>query len=585
MNTGRLGALALSLVLTSCGAGPDEQAEDEASQSLALPWRSALYPASWVPLELDPNARDVAGRALPDFSWAGYHHGELRPPYGQAPVVALVPKGLGDGLKDATGDIQAAIDSACARSGGGAVFIPSGIYRLSFPPGQQAALRVPCSGVALRGAGRAATRLYLASVVGAAGKAVIRLGGSGSVRDSAQTRSFLLDRDELLPTRVLRIAATNELKVGGEVAVRQDLTPAFRAEHRMDDAHTHEGDFWPSDLDPGRLYVRRIAALQTVGGRTYVTLDQPTRLAMRTRDRARIYALPNMVRESGIEELSIGMAESPLGLAGRDAEQAASNAGTMGHQVSGSKAVLIDYAVDVWLYRVDSFRPQGNQLSHVASHGVALALGTARSTVEDCRFAEPAYRGAGGNGYLFVVAGQDHLFVDTQATGGRHNYLLNSGVASGNVFWHAQSDSSVYASDSHQYLSHQNLYDGLRQRGSWLQAVNRGNSSGRAGFTATEQVFWGTRSTELPARASSCAIETGQFGHGYVVGTSGRDDVCRGVRSQAYWSTIDQDEDTPDWVEGVGRARTLLPASLYLDQRKKRCDREHRGCSAGWPGT
>ena len=143
MHTRRLGALALLLVLTSCGADPSEQTEDEASQSLALPWRSALYPESWVPLELDPNARDVAGRALPDFSWAGYHHGELRPPYGQAPVVALVPKGLGDGLKDATGDIQAAIDSACARSGGGAVFIPSGIYRLSFPPGQQAALRHP----------------------------------------------------------------------------------------------------------------------------------------------------------------------------------------------------------------------------------------------------------------------------------------------------------------------------------------------------------------------------------------------------------------------------------------------------------
>lgn len=584
MRITRLWSAAVLLVLTSCGDSSSEVPDSESEQELTRSWRSSLYPASWRPLELDPNARDAAGRVLPDFSWAGYHRGELRPPYGRAPVVVAVSAELGKGSADATGGIQAAIDSACAKPGGGAVFIPAGLYRLSFPAGGQAALSIACSNVVLRGAGRNLSRLLLADVAGAAGKAVIRLGGRGSVRDSAQTRTFALDRDELLPTRVLRIAATTQLEVGSAVAIHQSLTPAFRAEHRMDNVHTKDGDFWPADLDAGRLYVRRIAAVQTVGGRTYVTLDQPTRLALRVRDNARIYALPGLVRESGVEDLGIGMAES-LGIDGRDVEQAASQPGTMGNLVSGSKAVLVDYAMDTWLYRVDSFKPQGNQVSHVASHGIALGLGSARSTIEDCRFAQPAYRGAGGNGYLFVVAGQDHLFVETQATGGRHNYLLNSGVASGNVFWSVVSNDSVYASDSHQYLSHQNLYDGLRQRGSWLQAVNRGHSSGLAGFTATEQVFWGVKSSDLPDRAAGCAVETGQFGHGYVIGTSGVGEICRDVRSQPYWATIDQDEQTPDWIEGFGKGKDLLPASLYLDQRRKRCDREGLGCTIGWPGT
>ncbi len=215
------------------------------------------------------------------------------------------------------------------------------------------------------------------------------------------------------------------------------------------------------------------------------------------------------------------------------------------------------------------------------SHGVTVTRGAARVTIDDCRIGPAGYRGGGGNGYPFQINGQDVLLADVRAEGGRHNFTFNDATASGNVFLRAQSVSSRLADDSHRFLAHQNLFDSPVLTSAWLQAVNRRNTSTGAGFTSTQHVFWRVRTVTLHPSAQQCVVETAQFGHGYVIGTSGPGRVCTTCVTNSYWAAGDQGAPT-DWVEGADAGVTLYPASLYLDQRDKRCAREGLSCTANW---
>ena len=93
---------------------------------------------------------DPRGR-LPDFSYAGYQEG-AEPP--EVPVVVDVRDhgGVGDGVTDDTAALQSALDAA-AEAGGGAVWVPSGTWRV------QDVLNLSASGVVLRGEGPESTSL------------------------------------------------------------------------------------------------------------------------------------------------------------------------------------------------------------------------------------------------------------------------------------------------------------------------------------------------------------------------------------------------------------------------------------------
>ncbi len=485
---------------------------------------------------------------------------------------------LGNGTADATSAIQTAINTACANANGGAVLLPPGTYRVLLPTaGAPSALNINCSKVVLRGSGRTQTFLFFDDAARARGKAVIRVGGAGSVLDNASTTTIPLSGDLLRATRTLPVGSSSGLSVGALVAVRHEVTTAWRIDHRMDAAMTGEGDYWPSSGNLGVLYLRRVAALTS----TSVTLDEPTRLPMLVRDGTRLYTRPTFISESGVEDLSIGMKQSAAAGA-RDDEGAFEVAGTMGYEVHGSHAVLMDLGVDLWLRRVDTYLPPGNTLAHVLSHGLTIARGGARITIDDCRIGPSGYRGGGGNGYTFQINGQDVLLVDVRAEGGRHNFTFNDATASGNVFLRAQSVNARMANDSHRFLAHQNLFDNPVQTSSWLQAVNRRNTSTGAGFTSTEAVFWRVRTVSLHPSAQQCVVETAQYGHGYVIGTSGPGRVCTSCVTNSYWGAGDVGAPT-DWVEGVDAGVGLVPESLYLDQRAKRCARDNVPCAADWP--
>lgn len=560
------------------GGMPSIPIEEEPAGS----WRSVLYPKGWKPLD-EGGAADAQGRFVHDFSYAGYRRGERKPPYGQGAAKVTVDAALGNGTTNATSAIQAAIDGVCGQ-GGGVVALPAGTFLLKLPSATAAqALSISCSKLVLRGAGPDKTRLLFDDAARSREKSVIALRGStGSVFEPGSGAAVTLAQGVTKPTRKITLSAAPSFKVGDYIVVRNDNTTAFRAEHRMNAASTGEGDFWAAGSFRGIVYPRRVVAVTG----TEVELDAPTRYPLKTRDNARAYALPAFIEESGIESLAIGMVQSTgSGTSGTEAshdEDYNAVTGSIGYLVHASKAVNVDRAHDSWLYEVDSFVPTPNQASgvEILSNGIFIGQSAFRISVERCDLGRTQYRGGGGNGYTFHVQGNDSLFENDSATNARHGFIFNQAV-SGNVFYGGKLVSSRLSDDSHRFLAHANLYEGIELNSAWLQAVNRGTTSSGGGFTATEHLFWNLKVTKNHGSAKGCAVETAQFGWGYAVGSraaaGATAKLCPDSFSNSYWAGLDL--GTPDdFVEGEGMGATLYPQSLYLNQLAERCKRQSLEC-------
>lgn len=556
-------------------AEPDALAPDGAAPDAAPPGpRSALFPPGWLPLHAGGVA-DAEGRALPDFAYGGYHQGVTPPPHGVGAASITVDAALGDGVTDATAGIQAALTAACV-AGGGVVRVPAGLYRLTFPAPTGGALEIRCSGVVLRGDGPKLTRLWLDDPTQARNRAMIAARGGGNLYETAGTPTYPLTADALTPTKSLDVADPGVLAAGDYVAVRTDTTDDFRAEHRMDPATSGLADLWPSTSYRGVVYARRVT--RVAGGK--VDLDAPTHYPVKVRDGARVYRIGAYIAEVGIESLAVGMTENLTSPVPEPASEEEYNTpGTTAYEVHASRAIELDRVRDAWIHDVESFRPAVNtQNVHVLSSGILVGGTAFRVTVSACNFGFPLYRGGGGNGYLFHVQGSDTIVRDSRAERARHGFIINN-AASGTVFLRDLSVNTRYGDDSHRYLAHANLYDGVRLDRAWLQAVNRGTTSTGAGFTSTQHVFWNTHVVANHPSARGCAIESAQWGHGYLLG--GTSDpgatalLCPMSFSNATWARLDQG-DPVDFAEAEGVL--LEPRSLYEAQRALRCAREGLTC-------
>lgn len=547
-------------------------------------WRSALYPRGFLPIDEGGRA-DAEGRALQDYSYAGYHRGEVAPPFGEGTPARTVDAALGNGAANATSAIQTAIDDTCA-AGGGVVRIPAGTYVVRLPTdASPEAIRIPCSHLVLRGDGPSETRIVFDDPLRARAKNVIglRSSGGGVLDPAAGTAAHMLATSATGPTRTLTLADVAGLAVGDLVTVRNDVTAAFRAAHRMDAASTGEGDFWPASSFRGILYQRVVTAIEG----DVITLDAPTRYPLLVRDAARVLEIATFIEESGVESLALGMVRNTTsslttgGEASHDDEY--DTVGTTPYQVHASHAIRFDRVHDGWLYDVDSFEPSANAGTgiHVLSIGVEIASSSFRITVQDCDFGRPQYRGGGGNGYLMLVQGNDNLVAGSSTADARHGFIL-SGAVSGNVILRGRIIRSRYADDSHRFLAHANLFDAMVIDRGFLQSVNRGTTSTGAGFTGTEMVFWNPYVVQNHASlGNGCAVETSQLGHGYAIGSHAaagqQARLCPDSFTNSYWATLDEGAPV-DFTEGEGMGATLYPPSLYEHQRARRCVRQALAC-------
>jgi hypothetical protein len=170
---------------------------------------------------------------------------------------------------------------------------------------------------------------------------------------------------------------------------------------------------------------------------------------------------------------------------------------------------------------------------------------------------------------------QENLVLRCEARFSRHGFVFSGFGSSGNVL-HACLDAQTgratgskgrystagKGSDHHMHFSHANLIDSCVADESWFEARYRPHGGDpKHNITATHTVFWNTRGL---GPGKTPVVRSEQARHGYVIGTSGE-------RAKVELPRRSPDRSDPeDHVEGEGRGETLVPQSLYLDQRARR---------------
>ncbi|MBM2826252.1 MAG: hypothetical protein HW403_316 [Dehalococcoidia bacterium] len=537
------------------------------SADLTAAWRSSLYPEGWTPAFTDDQ-----GRFIHDFSYAGYHAGEVpiptNPP-GRRYDVTLHPYNADTtGATDATLSIQRAIDDAGA-SGGGVVYLPPGTYRISPAGTESHALRIDRSGVVLRGAGLGQTRLFLSTYL-MRNKATISIGAdiSNWTRPLEGTAQYLRE-DLTLPTTAIPLGGAPRFQVGEWVIITHDTTAAWNHEHNMDCASFPKPCWNPNDV-PGAMFYRRVVAVDAVGNT--ITLDAPTRYHLRTRDRARVYRVGPHIEEVGIESLSIGEQEHP-GECARTGNEQDNPAFPCNYETHGHDAVLFSHVVNGWVRNVSSYAPQSNPRGyHLLSDGIVLQQ-SRHITVEDTDLRRPQNRGGGGNGYLYTHWGNDNLIQRAKAYEGRHNFSFQTAQSNGNVIRDSYAYRGSLNSDFHRHLSHANLVENVDLDQEIFEAIWRGDyGTIPHAQSGTQNVFWNILGL-APKDGKGYSVISDQFGWGLVIGT-------RGAACGVSLPTTPGRTEPQDILEGACRGGSLTPQSLYLDQLQRRL-----GTMAPAPGT
>ncbi|MEQ7008992.1 glycosyl hydrolase family 28-related protein [Actinopolymorpha sp. B17G11] len=276
---------------------------------------------------------------VPNVSYAGYRRGERDIPRLPERVNAKTFGATGDGNTDDTVAINAAID-ATAAAGGGAVVLPPGTYKTS------GLIRMHHSGVVLRGLGTSRTVIFCDKSL-EEGYAFNRREGDLSqwswsgglvwfvpkrLLESMRDAEFLgnegwMDNETLTPVvadasrgaRTLAVEDAGDIRAGDHVllAVRNVPDSSLLA-HLAGDVDGTAAYDWNSRATrlrpeistwagaPNFVDYRWPVEVTHVSG-DQVTLAQPLKFDLRTVWEPRLQTLGPVVRESGIEDLTLRM--------------------------------------------------------------------------------------------------------------------------------------------------------------------------------------------------------------------------------------------------------------------------------------
>jgi uncharacterized protein YxeA len=525
--------------------------------------RSSLYPEDWY-----PGYSVEEGRFLHDFSYAGYKMGEAPIPDdipGEFVDVTQAPYNADHtGAEDVTTIIQDAIDFV-SEAGGGVVYLPAGTYKVKPQGINNEALKINSSGVVLRGAGPSNTFIFNDESY-MREKNIITITSEGSQFLEVQGSFSYITNELLEPTTHIPVQDASGFQIGDWVNISNKYTNDLIAEHDM----TGWWDIYEGN--EGVTFYRKVVAVDT--NTHTLTIDIPTRYPLKPRDFAGVYKVNAPVSDSGVEHLSIGNVEN---LTPGIAESDNTVEGTAGYEVAGTNAVQFVRAVDSWARNVHSYRPAVNSEGydyHILSSGIVIT-NSRNVTVVDSDMRKPLFRGAGGNGYLFEIIGNDNLVKNANAEEGRHSYTFSHMRTSGNVILNSTSKDPTHVIDFHQYLSMANLIDGMTLDGDTIEANIRpypsSSTTYKHGQTTSQTVIWNTTGNRSHFKhGDGTIIDSRQFGHGYVIGTQGDQTKVKVTPVEH----AGRDTGPVDFAEGIGQGADLITPSLYVDQLQKRLDRQ-----------
>jgi hypothetical protein len=369
---------------------------------------------------------------LPDFSFAGYHHGEKALPKAPRGVSVKDFGAKGDGVTD---DSQAFLD-ALAKVRSGAIEVPPGRYRIT------RLLEINRPNVVLRGAGPEKSILFFptalndikpdwgATTTGERTSNYSWSGGFITVRGSLGSAKLAdIIGSPKRGDRVLEVGSVAGLRVGQEIEVMQSDTPDNSLA-----VHLYSGDSGPVVNLKGRARTSLVARIEAIAG-SRVTLNRSLRSEVRPEWKPQLRAFTPTVTESGVEDLGFEFPLTPY--AGHFTE--------LGFNPVALNGVAHCWVRNIRVVNADS----GPFINGVFNTVDGVVLESAR----------PVDKQLCTGHHGLSLGGADNLLTHFEIRTRFIHDITVSGFCSGNVI--ANGRGMDLSLDHHRYAPHENLFTDL----------------------------------------------------------------------------------------------------------------------------
>ena len=406
---------------------------------------------------------DSMGNRIPDFSYCGYHAGDIAIP--DVPVRIVVPVKPGD----ATQRIQAALDYVAALPATkdgirGAVLLQPGVYEAA---GQ---LIIRASGVILRGSGFQENGTILKGA-GKDRQTLIVITGKNDKKASSEIK--ITDRYVPVNAVTVNVASPDSLKAGDKVIVRRPSTANWI--NLLHAAH-FGGGITALGWKPGQRDIYWDRTIVAVDKNT-IQLDAPLTTAIDEQfggGTIASYKWPGRIHDAGVENLRCV------------SEYDAANAKDEAHRWM---AITIENTTDAWVRQV--------VFEHFAGSAVFITETSNRTTVEDCKSLSPVSEIGGHRRNTFFTAGQQTLFQRLYAEYGCHDFVTGFCAAGPNAFVQCESYNAYGFSGGLDSWAGGVLFDMVNINGQALSLMNRGQDGNGAGWTTANSVTWNCAASRI----------------------------------------------------------------------------------------
>ncbi|MFL9485304.1 hypothetical protein ACI6Q2_21155 [Chitinophagaceae bacterium LWZ2-11] len=453
---------------------------------------------------------DEQGNIIPDFSRVGYYACD-KPIPTVAVAITVTP------TDNAQETIQAAIDELSKKTPDangfrGAILLKKGVYKI---PGS---IKIEASGIVLRGEGNE-TKLV---ATGKGQRALIIVSGKGNIQEAPEK---VVITDAYVPTGAtsLRVTTAAGYRVGDNIIVYRPGTAAWIHDLKMDSIQAVEGT---KQWEPKEYNFRFERIITKIEGNT-IFIDNPIVMSMETKyggGEIYKYTFNGRLTEVGIEDLYC--------------ESEYANDTDEDH---GWDAVLFNKIRNGWVRNVTS--------RYFGYSCVNLNDYAANISVLNCNCLDAKSQITGGRRYSFNNTGQLNLFMDCNATEGRHDYVTGAHVCGPNVFYNCTAKNTHADIGPHHRWAMGTLYDNITTDGE-INIQDRGNWGTGHGWSGVTQILWN-------CTAKDAAVQNPWVsGKNYNIGFTGAKVTGRlKGRPEGEW---DQQN------------KKVLPVSLYVTQLKER---------------
>lgn len=455
---------------------------------------------------------DEKGNIIPDFSRVGYHAGDQDIP-DIATVKTISPS------PDAEHQIQFAIEELAKQpldKNGfrGAILLKKGTYSINDR------LKIEASGIVIRGEGME-TKLVAAGTVN---RPLIDITGSGKVQEVKGTRTQITDTYVPVGSTSFTVASVNGYKTGDHIIVYRPGTEQWIKDLKMDQIEARNGTKQWQAQEYNLQYERIIT--QVEGNKIFI--DNPI-----------VMALEDRYGGGEIYKYTFNGRISHVGVENVYCESAYLNDTAENHSWD---AIAFDKIENGWVRNVTA--------RFFAYACVHLQEWAKNISVMDSKCVEHKSVITGGRRYSFCNEGQQNLFVNCQATDGRHDFVTQARTCGPNVFYNCKATRTHADIGPHHRWSSGTLYDNITTDGE-INIQDRGNYGSGHGWVGVTQVLWN-------CTASKATVQSPW--------TNGKN-YCIGLKGQKAPGRF---KDRPDGVWEGQNKEGLQPQSLYMAQVQAR---------------